>query len=80
MKLVFDQWTRRVEDEESGEIVFQCNSNLQYYGLMKVLLSPSQHDKHMGDSKDLTLSISKKRLEAGKEYMKNNPYNTKTTS
>jgi len=58
-----------------GGLSFKCNSTYQYYELCKILLSESQFDAHIADSKDGIYNLSKKRVKEGIEYMKDNIWN-----
>ena len=76
MKFEFDSSAKTIASENGEEnIVFHCNSTYQYYGLCKQLLTPIQQDKHIALMNDGIYYVSKERLKAGIEYMKNNPFN-----
>lgn len=73
MRFEFDSTAYRIEAEDGSE-KFNCSCSYQYYGLCKKLLSPSQYENHIALSKDGIFNVSKVRLNAGIEYMKNNPF------
>lgn len=82
MKFEFDVVLHQVnyEGDEDDVQDFKCGSPYEFWGLVKLLLSPKDLDKLTGDQ-GVVFNVSKKRYLAGVEYINNNPFNRpKTTS
>ena len=76
LKVHFDDVFNTVEDNHN-EVLFQANSDYQFNGLTKVLLTDKQYDNFIQYDTKRTFNVSLESLEKGINYMKNNPYNKK---